>query len=165
MGMTAAFVALPSEKLTALQAEPDTAGTHFMEQLEAGSEDVVLDIDKSWHGIHFLLTHEVYGGDGPVSLPILGGTAIGNDLGYGTARYLEPQDVASAADALAGVSVDQLRERFKPAELEEAYVYPTGIWEDEGDEAFEYLAHWYERLQHFYAAAAQRGDAMLLAVI
>jgi len=165
MGMTAAFVALTSERLAALKAGPETAGQYFVEQINAGSEDVALDIDKSWHGIHFLLTHEAYGGEGPISQPIFGGVAIGDDIGYGSARYLESPEVASIAKALADVSVDQLRQRFKPAELEEAYVYPTGIWEDEGDEAFEYLAHWYERLQQFYAEAAQRGDAMLLAVI
>lgn len=165
MGMTASFVALTQETLEALKAAPETAADHFMAQIGGDAEDRVLDIDKAWHGLHFLMTHEAHGGGGPLSLPILGGTAIGDDMGYGAPRYLDAPQVKEAAEALAALPVDELRQRFKPAELEEAYIYPTGIWEDEGDEAFEYLAHWYAQLQLFYAAAAGRGDAVLLAIL
>ena len=55
-----------------------------------------------------------------LSLPILGGTAIGDDMGYGAPRYLDAPQVKEAAEALAALPVDELRQRFKPAELEEA---------------------------------------------
>jgi hypothetical protein len=165
MSMTAAFVAIPATKLGELKEDPELVGEFFFERLESGDEDTVLDIDKSWQGIHFLLTGDPYNGAEPQSLPILGGTEIGSELSYGPARYLEPAQVEAAARVLADVVVEQLRQRYKPKELEIARIYPNGFWMKERDQAFEYLAQWYERLQGFYAAAAQRGDAMLLAIV
>jgi hypothetical protein len=165
MGMTASFVALSNAKLNELKADAEGLPEFFFEHIESGSPETVLDIDKSWQGIHFLLTGEPYGGEEPYSLPVLGGVEIGEDLSYGPARYLEPLGVQTAAAALAKVSIADLRNRYIPAKLEAAEVYPTGIWESEGDGAFEYLAPWYEALQKFYALAAARGDAMLLAIL
>ena len=165
MSMTAAFVAISPEELEALLAEPEQVSELFFERLESQEQTQALDIDKSWNGIHFLLTGEPYGGEPPNSLPILGGVEIGPELGYGPARYLQPAQVAQASQLLASTPVEVLRSRYQPKALEEADIYPSGIWQEEGEQAFEYLAHWYELLRGFYAQASSRGAAMLLAVI
>jgi hypothetical protein len=165
MSMTAALVALPAEKLAEFKEHPELIGDFFFERLEGGDEDAVLDIDKSWQGIHFLLTGEQYKGAEPHSLPVLGGTEIGEELAYGPARYLEPAQVEAAARLLGDVTLEQLRQRYNPKSLELARIYPNGFWMKERDQAFEYLAHWYEHLRRFYAEAATRGDAMLLAIV
>lgn len=165
MGMTAAFVAVSPEELASLQADPSTVGSLFFDRLGARASGHALDIDKSWAGLHFLLTGEQYGGQPPHSLPILGGTEFGPELSYGPARFLVPSEVSAAAAALNETSIDSLRQRFVPSALEEAEIYPSGIWESEGMDGFAYLEHWYGLLQEFYAQAAARGDAMLLAII
>ena len=165
MSMTGAFVALSRSELDTLIADPANVGEFFIEQLQAQDESHVLGIDKSWHGIHFLLTGEQYGGEPPASLPILGGVEFGPEISYGSARYLMPHEVKEAAAHLAATPVEALKARYKPQQLEKADIYPTGIWESEGDQAFEYLAHWYVPLQEFYAKAAARGEAMLLAIV
>ena len=165
MGMTSTFIALPNAKLDEFKADPQDVAEFFFSQMELNASETVLDIDKSWQGIHFLLTGDAYGGAEPHCLPILGGKEIGEELSYGPARYLEPEQVQAAAAVLAHTSVAELKKSYVPAKLEAAQIYPTGIWEDEGDGAFEYLAHWYESLQNFYAQAAKRGDAMLLAIM
>lgn len=165
MSMTAAFVVVSPEELQALLAEPDDVEEFFFERVDSQDEARALDIDKAWHGIHFLLTGQQSGGEPPHCLPVLGGAELGPDLGYGPARYLQPAQVKQASDLLASTPVEALHSRYQPQALEDADIYPTSIWQDEGEEAFEYLAHWYELLRTFYAQASARGAGMLLAII
>src|SRR5271165_1779219 len=73
-----------------------------------------LNIDKSWHGIHFLLTSSAWGGTPPLSNAVLGGTEFGPDLGYGPARYLTPDQVKEVAAGLDRITGETLRGRFNP---------------------------------------------------
>src|SRR5438270_9992408 len=41
------------------------------------------DVDKAWHGIHFLLTDSDWEGEGPLAFILHGGREINEDLGYG----------------------------------------------------------------------------------
>jgi Domain of unknown function (DUF1877) len=165
MSRTAAFVALSKSELEKLLVDPASVGEFFLEHLEAQDKSQVLDIDKSWHGIHFLLTGEQHGGEPPASLPVLGGVEFGPEISYGAARYLTADQVKEAAAHLAATPVERLKERYQPQALEDEDIYPTGMWESEGDQAFDYLAHWYELLRSFYARAATRDQAMLLAIV
>jgi len=165
MSRTAAFVAVSKSELEKLLVDAANVGKFFVERLEAQDKSQVLDIDKSWHGIHFLLTGEQYGGEPPASLPILGGVEFGPQIYYGPARYLTPEQVQEASAHLAATPIETLKERYKPQALESADIYPTGMWESEGDQAFDYLAHWYVLLGSFYARAATRDQAMLLAIV
>lgn len=168
MGMTASFVAVSPAELKAFQDDASGLAEFFFERLEgamSGEAGDAVDIDKSWAAIHFMLTGETWGGQPPESLPVLGGLEIGGDMGYGPARYLTPEEVKAAHGVLAALPSAALKKRFIPARLEEAEVYPSGIWLEEGDEGFEYIEHWYEQLRAFYASAAQSGQAVLLAVV
>lgn len=165
MGMTAAFVAISPAELEELRSDTGRVDEIFFGRLRERNATSSVDIDKSWAAIHFMLTGEPWGGTPPESLPVLGGTEIGCDKGYGPVRYLEPSRVKEASAVLEGLPPQELKKRFIPAKLEEAGVYPSGIWEDEGEEGFEYIAHWYEQLRTFYRSAAQQGNAVLLAII
>lgn len=56
---------------------------------------------------------------------VKGGEQISEeDIGYGPARALNPQQVAAWADALSAVSVDELGKRFDPEVMVEAETYP-----------------------------------------
>jgi hypothetical protein len=168
MGMTASFVALSPAQLAAFQQDATALQDFFFDSFEpsdTAGEGSAVDIDKSWAAIHFMLTGTAWGGEVPESLPILGGTEIGEDMGYGPLRYLTPAEVMAAHGVLAALPSAELKKRFIPAALEEAEVYPTGIWLEEGEAGFEYIEHWYEQLRTFYAAAAQSGQAVLLAIV
>lgn len=121
-----------------------------------------IDVDKAWHGIHFLLTGKADGGVGPAGLAILGGEPIGDDVGFGPARLLLPNEVRSVSSALTALDIETLRSRYIPGDMAKADIYPTEIWEREGDEAFDYLVKNYRSLVKFYADAASRGDGILL---
>ena len=59
---------------------------------EEGAEE---DLDKSWHGIHYLMTGSVWGSDSPLDFLISGGTNVGDiDLGSGPARVMRVRSPA-----------------------------------------------------------------------
>jgi Domain of unknown function (DUF1877) len=165
MGMTASFAAITPGELD--EIKKDAAGLSNLLFDRVNSEDIThgVDVDKSWAAIHFMLTGSQWGGSEPECLPVLGGTEIGSDIGYGPARYLTPQQVVSANAVLASIPAEELKKRFVPARLDEADVYPSGIWLDEGMDGFEYIEHWYGQLREFYAHAAKNGNAVLLAIV
>lgn len=122
-----------------------------------------LCIDKSWHGIHFLLTGSAWGGKPPLSNAVNGGKEIGPDLGYGPARFLTPDQVKEVAIGLDEITKESLRARFNPQAMTKAEIYS---WhEDEGEEGLEYFLHYYEELRTYFQQAASKGNGMLLSVM
>ena len=59
-----------TERLAAAGLEPDDLSDPF-------------SIDKAWHGVHFILANTVYEPTAPPGDAVLGGTPVGDDLGYG----------------------------------------------------------------------------------
>jgi len=160
MSMIAGLASIPPDRLEALQAAPDTLDEIVFAQDEQERERQI-DLDKAWHGIHFLLTGKAWGGEGPLAWAVVGGHEIGDDIGYGPARFLTPEQVGQVAAALAAVTGDEFARRYDPAAMEKQQIYP-GIWEREGDEGLAWLRHYLPVLGRFYADAAGRGDAVLL---
>jgi hypothetical protein len=122
-----------------------------------------LSVEKMWQALHYLLTGEASDALAPLGLALLGGAEIGEDLGYGPPRLLEPEQVRAVAQALAALPFEQAFRRFDPAKMEKLQIYP-GVWDEPEEDLREELKHHYEELVAHYAAAARSGDAMLLAI-
>jgi hypothetical protein len=45
-----------------------------------------------------------------------------------------------------------------------ADIYPSVIWERDGEEALEYVLDYYKKLVAFYKRAAERGQAVILSI-
>jgi len=163
MGMIASFFRISAEMLKVLKANPDEAGDLVYEMDEI--EEMELDIDKSWHGIYFLLS----GGadldapaDGNLGRAILGGHELGEDLGYGPLRYFEPNEVQEIYQELKELTPGELAERFDLNELNHYEIYPMNKrWSEEDKE---YLIENYDFLLRYYETAASKNEAMLLLV-
>jgi Domain of unknown function (DUF1877) len=138
-----------------LMEDPD----EVEELLESDDDETSVDIDKAWHGIHWLLT----GSEAPTaetpSDVIFGGEPFGEDLGYGPARLLSIEGVGRVAQVLERVDADALRVRMDPAAMQRAGVYPE-IW-DEEDVLDEYLLPALRQLRIFYDTAAKAGQAVI----
>src|SRR5262245_1240188 len=104
MGMIGCFAAVSEDTLTRLRLQPETIADFLYPEDGEGEPPNSLDVDKSWHGIHYVLTGEADGGKEPWSLAVLGGEEIGDDLGYGPARFLTPTQVAAVSQALSSLS-------------------------------------------------------------
>jgi Domain of unknown function (DUF1877) len=94
-----------------------------------GGEGELADLDKAWHGLHYLLTQSANGGTPPLDFLTAGGTEIaGQEVGYGPARAFRATEVKSISEALERVSAEDLRGRYDAAAMMRADVYP-GIWD------------------------------------
>jgi hypothetical protein len=134
------------------------------ELLEAGFSDgdvcEILDIQKAWHGVYFLLCGRATPeGDTPRSQVIMGGREVGEDVGYGPARFLEPREVKEIAAVLGSISPDDLPANFDPETMNDAEIYPFGWGRDE---ALQWLLDAYVQVRNYYKLAAEKGFAMIL---
>lgn len=162
MGIRAFFASITRQTLEQFLEDPDK-----VEAMLYPDDDIEppnsMDLDKAWHGLHYLLTGDPVDGEPPLSLAILEGAEIGPELDYGPARYLTPDEVKTVAQALAALTPEALAQRYDPHEMEEKNVYPA-MWAEEGDEGLEYLLSHYSALQQFYTDAAARGDVVIHAL-
>ena len=164
MSMIGNFRALPEEELQALFADPARVEQLLYESFFGGSSNGnrnELDVDKAWHGIHFLLTGSAWEGSFPLGFIVAGGREIGDDLGYGPARSLTSQEVHTIDAALEPLASDELRRRFDADRMTELQVYPFG-WSHDPDGELEYLLEYYAELRGFVRRAAERGHALLV---
>jgi Domain of unknown function (DUF1877) len=87
----------------------------------------IVDIDKTWHAIHYLLTRCPDEADLPAGF-LVGGTPIGDDLGYGPARIFKSNEVQEVAALMHRLPEDFVQSELKFSELQAADIYPT-IWD------------------------------------
>lgn len=123
--------------------------------IDTGEE---MDLDKAWHGIHYLLTGKPGVAEPPLGDAIMGGVEIGEDTGYGKPRFLEPQQVKAVADALSKISPDELLQCYDKDELNKEEIYGVGYDEKQDRD---YLSNAYREMVDFYQKAALNGRAML----
>jgi len=123
----------------------------------AASEE--LDLHKSWHCLHFMLTGKVEGSDGTaLGDAILGGEEIGGDeadAGYGPPRALSPAQVRSVAAALEEFPIEKKAREFDSTAADKAGIY---VAKHDTEELKEYFV----QLRSFYDGAARKGNAVLL---
>jgi hypothetical protein len=122
------------------------------------------DLDKAWHGIHYMLTKTAWEGEPPLNFLLLGGTEVGDiDVGYGTARAITSDVVAEINEALSGIDKEALRRRFNPSEMMKLQIYPE-IWDraSEEDDTFGYCAEYFDELQAFVTRTADQGLGLVI---
>src|SRR5438552_6630947 len=88
--------------------------THATEALKSAAvaTESILNIDRLWHGLHWLLCQDPIGGPKPLSDAVFGGSETGRDRGYGPARLVDLGTVSRVAEALADLDHKELRRRF-----------------------------------------------------
>lgn len=165
MGMIGNLVQVsPAELAELLTGRLDVHAFLYDEDGEPQGE--TLDLDKAWHGIHFLLTGSDWGGSEPLCFLLAGGEGIGeSEVGYGPARALTPADVLLWDAALQEIDLEGFRQRFDPPLMLAAEIYPA-IWDRDPaeDDTLGYLADYYADLRRFVhdTARAQLGLVVYL---
>jgi hypothetical protein len=117
-----------------------------------------ISLGKAWHGVHYLLCGDVEPGSAIPSQAVMGGVEVGEDrvevgedLGYGPARYFEAGEVNQIAQALGSASLEaEMIARFDPAKMTSLGIYPGG-WKA-GD--VDWLMEEFRRLRKFYDDAS-----------
>jgi hypothetical protein len=129
----------------------------------ASSAGATVDLDKNWHGVHFLLCGAAEPGAALLSQVVMGGTEIGEDEhGYGPARYFDSARTAEIAQALGDANLEAaMRARFDPAAMNAAQIYPFGWSPGRLDE----LIASFHALRDFFAAASAGRQAVITCLV
>jgi hypothetical protein len=159
MGMYCEVSAASHEDVGRISAEPSA----LVGLLQGGTLTASrTSLEKAWHGLHYLLTGEVWEGNGPLAFLLVGGEQLGDD-DESPLRWFSPEETDQIRQALAGVSDDKLWSRFDANQMEQLEIYP-GIWDEaEADLKDEYLTYFRELMQ-VVDAAVQRGQGLLVAI-
>ncbi len=155
MSMIANFFTLSTEQLTQLKTNPDEVST-FLYSDEVQESDELLDLDKAWHGLHYILTESAWEGEEPLRSVILGGTEIGEDLGYGAARIIDAGKVKEISKALKETSEEMLKSRFDLNKMINLGIYGIG-----SDDDLEWLEDAFEEIAEFYEGAASNDRSVV----
>ena len=128
---------------------------------EPPNPEQTVNIDKGWHGLHYLLAQAADEGEETASLFMCGGEPL-DDEGY--VRALRPAQVRSLAEYMNALSAPELEGRYDPARMTEFEIYP-GVWEEPSEDEHSGLA-WlldcFEEVRAFVARAAAVGDGVIV---
>lgn len=130
----------------------------------ADGEGHAADLDKAWHGLHFLLAGTAEAGNPPLDFLAVGGEEIGDvDVGYGPARALRPKLVSEIAAKLEGLSDAALSARFDGSVMTEQQIYPD-IWnrDPKEDDTLSYLLENLAGLRAAVCESARRQHGLVL---
>ena len=130
----------------------------------ADGEIADTDLDKAWHGIHYMLTQSAWEGDEPLNFLVNGGSSVGDvEVGYGPARAFSAKEVKAISAALRPLDRGFLRTRFNPQEMMKLEIYPS-IWDRDpaDDDTFGYCAEYFEILKTFIEETARRDVGLVV---
>jgi hypothetical protein len=120
-----------------------------------------ITLEKAWHGVHYLLCGKAVPGADLASQAIMGGTDVGEDLGYGPARYFEPNKVAAIALELSRPSLEaEMMARWDPDQMTQLGIYPA-VFEPDDEE---WLMDEFRKLRRFYVEASASNQAVLTCI-
>jgi hypothetical protein len=125
----------------------------------APRKEPALSLEKSWHGIHYVLTGAPEGGRPPLSWAVLGDKEIPDKeklMGYGPARVLTAHQVSSVSKAIARFTKEKFRRRFDLEAMKAAKIYGVKSAED-----MDYLWAYFQKIKVFYSQAAKQRNGLL----
>lgn len=123
------------------------------------AEGQSIDLDKAWHGIHFLLTGEVWAGSFPKGFLITGGRDL---RASESARSFSAAETRAIYEALKDVSADELRSAYVPETFIQNDIYPALDWQDDDFES--YLLPYFQDLKAFLRMCTENDCSFVLTV-
>jgi hypothetical protein len=172
MGMYCELRHLPPDYAQKLLADPDQV-LHYVDKADTGrlpkeAQGEDLNLDKAWHGLHYLLTGTAWAGTEPACYLLAGGAQVGDEeehdvYGYGPARILTPAQVADFREAVAALTADEIARRYQPAEMTRLDIYPE-IWDraEETADNLEFLREAASNLRGFLRRAVAQQQAVII---
>ncbi|WP_217903485.1 YfbM family protein [Flectobacillus sp. BAB-3569] len=121
----------------------------------------LVEIDRSWEGILFLLTGQnLETIDHLMARVLFSGQVIDEeqDLGYGPGQYLTHREVKELNTELSKITTEELEQRYDSKRMMELEIYPN-TWEE--DEMINYLTDYFEILKEVFAEASQNDEAII----
>ncbi|MCA8969354.1 MAG: YfbM family protein [Planctomycetes bacterium] len=149
--------------------KPQTLPFTISARFESPRDEDVVDLDKAWHGLHWLLTgsseplgdlRSVLADEAGDVCRLVGGHA--HEVGYGPARTLDVTATREFAKILHALDHATCRQRYDPERMEADEVYPEGIWRAEGEGALEFVLDARDRLDALLQRASASGRCLVI---
>jgi hypothetical protein len=116
------------------------------------------DIDKAWHGIHFLLTGTADEAPLPAGLLLSGGTDLA-----GASHLLDPPEVVRCHEYLSNLSEEELTRSYSPERMAELDIYPN-FWLRDGAEGLGYLLGNLQILRSVLRDCVDEGHGLVITI-
>jgi hypothetical protein len=129
----------------------------------AVNEGMRCDLDKAWHGIHYLLTGTAWEGTPPLDFLVEGGRQVGQiDPEHGPVRAFRNEEVRAIYDAVSVMGPYELRKRFNPRDMVARDIYPD-IWKAPNEEeSLRYLMDSLDRLRGYLRESLDSGFGVIV---
>lgn len=124
----------------------------------------LLDLDKAWESIYFLLTgctsSDFENAQPPLSLILFNGRMIdeNQDMGYGPATYCSSDEVKKISTSLPEVNRENLYMKFESLKSKDLELYP---FNPDTEDMFDYVFEYYSMMKDFYHIAAKNDQAVI----
>ncbi len=155
MGMVWVATFATDEDIALIRRQPDNA-YDFVNSEAAYKSGQQIDLDKQWHGVHFLLTGSASATSDQLSIIIGNFEEIGPDNGYGPAWIIPAASLASCHRELVKLGDEEIAARFDPQAMKQEDVYLADLFVDEDEEARGFLMQDVSRLRAFIGKAAEQ---------
>jgi hypothetical protein len=133
----------------------------------ASPGDDVLDLQKGWHGLHFLFTGTALEAELPNGFLVSGGLDLDTEDDDSAPRLLNTDQVREIDAFLQSLSRDALMRRYDARRMTEFEIYPDAIWMRDTDRehpALDHLLDAFDELRAFIATTRERGEAVVVDV-
>lgn len=127
-------------------------------------DSCLLDLDKAWESIYFLLTgctsSDFEKAEPPLSLILFNGALIdeNQDMGYGPATYVSSEQVKEILKALPDLKKEELRSKFESLKYKDSELYP---FNPDSEDMFDYIFDYYKEMKEFYGLASENNQAII----
>ena len=162
MGMIGNFLRVSSAELEEYLKDSSLLENRIYDEECEDEDPNMIDIDKSWDGIIFLLTGQSFeNSDHPLTRVLFSGQVIDKeqDLGYGPGQYLTPEQVNELNEEISKISLKELSKKYDAKRMTELEIYPSP-WEDNTEEV-DYLTGHFKTIKELYAEASKNGEAII----
>lgn len=163
MGMISNLLRVNTDELEQMQKDSSILETRVFSDTESNKEDLI-DLDKTWEAIFYLITGhtlaEIEEAQPPLSWVLVSGQLVDEDqdLGYGPAHYLTPDQVKELNQALEPITMEELKKKYDGKKMNAAGVYPE-IWNE--SDALDYIQEYFDQMKQFYHIAAREDKAVI----
>jgi Domain of unknown function (DUF1877) len=161
MGMVWNMLRVSDEELEMYKNDSELLMNRVYEQESDEDDPALTYLDKAWDGIHFLLTGAtIDNANHPLTKIFVNEQILDEeqDMGYGPAMYLTPEEVVEIHQQLETIEMEAFRQRFDAEKMTDAGIYPN-IWDH--SDALEYLEENFLILKSTFSMASNKQEALI----
>ena len=164
MGMIGNYLRVTKDELENYLADSSLLEDRVYDD-ENHNDKNLIDVDKSWEGLFFLVTGKSLATAEEALAPLLWILTPqqeidpDQDMGYGPATYTTIEQTKEVNNALNKITVDELRKKYNGKLMMEMGIYPE-VWDD--NESLEYLIENFNTLKDFYDKASALNQAVII---